>query len=90
MADTHPYISGPGNIVQMVNHLRKSFPATISADTVKKLGLAPNNESYVINALQFIGIIDEQGKKIQTTAKIFSHHDDEVFAKGFGEVVKKA
>ena len=44
---THPYISGAGNITQMVVQLRKSFPATVSSDTVKKLGLAPNNESYV-------------------------------------------
>jgi hypothetical protein len=45
---THPYISGAGNVTQMVTQLRKSFPATISSETVKKLGLAPNNESYVI------------------------------------------
>jgi hypothetical protein len=41
--------------------LRKNFPAAITSDTVKKLGVAPNNESYVINALQLIGVIDEEG-----------------------------
>jgi len=58
---THPYISGAGNITQMVMQLRKSLPGTISSETVKKLGLAPNNESYVINVLQFIGVIDSDG-----------------------------
>ena len=54
MADSHPYISGAGNIAQMVTQLRNSFPAVVSSSTLKKLGLAPKNESYVINALQFV------------------------------------
>ncbi len=87
---THPYISGAGNITQMVAQLRKSFPSTISSETVKKLGIAPNNESYVINVLQFIGIIDAEGKKTAEAAKAFSHHKDEDFAKQFGPMVQKA
>ncbi|KAB2686570.1 hypothetical protein F9K82_19655 [Brucella pseudogrignonensis] len=47
----------------MIGFLRKNFPATITSETVKKYQLAPNNESYVINALQFIGLIDEEGKR---------------------------
>lgn len=90
MADTHPYISGVGNIAQMIARLRKAFPASISAETVKKLGLAPNNESYVINVLQYIGVIDTEGKKTTQAAKVFSHHKDEEFAQSFGELVKKA
>ncbi|MEA3107541.1 MAG: hypothetical protein QOI88_2146, partial [Gammaproteobacteria bacterium] len=49
---TFPYISGAGNVAQMISQLRKSFPNVVSADTVKKLGIASNNESYVINVLQ--------------------------------------
>ena len=90
MANTHPYISGAGNISQMIGHLRKSFPEKISSDTVKKLGLAPNNESYVINVLQFIGVINEEGKKTPEAAKVFANHKDEDFSKSFGELVQKA
>lgn len=90
MADSHPYISGPGNIAQMISHLRKSFPQTISSETVKKLGLAPKNESYVINALQAIGIIDENGKKTTEAGNVFSHHKDEEFSKEFSKLVEKA
>ncbi len=90
MAGTHPYISGPGNIAQMVSQLRKSFPGTISSETVKKLGLAPNNESYVINVLQFIGVIDSEGKKTTEAAKVFSHHKDDEFAKSFSSLVENA
>ncbi|MGD0551942.1 MAG: DUF5343 domain-containing protein [Sedimentisphaerales bacterium] len=90
MVNTHPYISGAGNISQMIGHLRKSFPENISSDTVKKLGLAPNNESYVINVLQFIGVINEEGKKTPEAAKVFANHRDEDFSKSFGELVQKA
>jgi hypothetical protein len=87
---THPYISGAGNVAQMVTQLRKSFPSTISSETVKKLGLAPNNESYVISVLQFVGVIDPEGKKTPEAAKVFSHHKDEDFAEQFGALVQKA
>jgi uncharacterized protein DUF5343 len=90
MANTHPYISGAGNVAQMVAQLRKSFPSSISSETVKKLGIAPNNESYVINVLQFIGVIDSEGKKTPAAAKVFSHHKDKEFAKEFASLVEKA
>ncbi|MDR3390719.1 MAG: DUF5343 domain-containing protein [Sulfuriferula sp.] len=87
---THPYISGPGNVAQMVTQLRKSFPSTIGSETVKKLGIAPNNESYVINVLQYVGVIDSEGKKTPGAANAFSHHKDEDFAKEFASLVQKA
>ena len=74
----------------MVKHLRKSFPATISSETVKKLGLASKNESYVINALRFVGIIDKDGKKTVEAGKTFSIHKDEDFGKEFSKLVKKS
>lgn len=87
---THPYISGAGNVAQMVNQLRKSFPNSITSESVKKLGLAPNNESYVISVLQYIGVIDSEGKKTPEAAKVFSHHKDEEFSKHFSGLIKKS
>ena len=72
MAEKHPYMSGSGGLVQAVNHLRKSFPGEVSAETLKKLGIAPNNETYVINILRFIGVIDAEGKKTTKAASVFS------------------
>ena len=74
----------------MVTQLRKSFPKKVTSDTVKKLGLASNNESYVINALQFIGLITEDGSQTDSARKVFSHHKDEEFAKSFSELVEQA
>lgn len=91
MADKHPYVSGSGPIFQIVAQLRKSFPAGgITADTLKKLGLAPNNESYVINTLRFVGVIDDEGKKTKEAGNVFSHHDDAAFQKALSPMVKKA
>jgi hypothetical protein len=90
MADSHPYISGAGNISQMITHLRKAFPQTVTSETVKKLGVASKNESYVINALQFIGIIDDEGKKTTEGGGVFSHHKDEEFSKEFAKLVEKS
>lgn len=87
---SHPYISGPGNITQMIGFLRKNFPATVTSETVKKLGVAPNAESYVINALRFLGIIDEEGKRTEKGHETMAIHEDAAFAKAFGSLVRTA
>jgi len=86
---SHPYISGPGNITQMIGFLRKNFPATVSSETVKKYQLASNNESYVINALQFLGIIDEEGKRTDKGHEVLLQPQGD-FEKAFGSLVREA
>lgn len=86
---SHPYISGANNIAQMIGYLRKNFPATVTSETVKKFSLAPNNESYVINALQFIGVIDEEGKRTTKGHDIFVMNDD-TFPKAFEGLIREA
>ncbi len=90
MADKHPYVQGPGAIVQVITHFRKSFPAHVDASTLKKLGFAPNNESYVLNVLRFLGLIDQEGKRTPEVTKIFNQHEDAAFAKALAPLVAKA
>lgn len=90
MADRHPYVSGSGTIVQVINQFRQSFPPNVTALTLQKLGLAPKNESYVLNILRFLQLIDEEGNRTGRAAEIFSKHDDSQFASHFSEVVKEA
>ncbi len=90
MADRHPYIPASGYLVQTINHFRESFPATVTARTLKKLGIAPKNESYVLNILRFLELIDQEGNKTEPASKVFSQHDDTSFSKGFGKLVTKA
>jgi len=89
MADKHPYAS-PGAVTAAVGQFRKSFPAKVTADTLRKLSIAPNNESYVINTLRFIGAIDAEGNKTAESINAFTQHEDLVFQKEFGEMVKSA
>ena len=90
MADKHPYVQGPGALVQVVTHFRKSFPAAVNASTLQKLGFAPNNESYVLNVLRFLELIDQEGKKTAEATKTFNLHEDAAFSKAFAALVSKA
>lgn len=90
MADKHPYMSGSGGINQLVTQLRRSFPATVTADTLKKLGIAPNNETYVLNIMRFIGVLDAENKKSAVAGSIFNKHDNAEFQEGFAKCVSNA
>jgi hypothetical protein len=90
MAAKHPYVSGSGPLVQTVEHLRKSFPPLLDSDTLKKLGIAPSNEGFVINILRFVGVIDEEGKKTDAGSKAFAQHEDAAFQTGLAALVQDA
>lgn len=90
MADRHPYVSGTGVLVQVLDHLKKSFPNSLDADVLKKLGFAPQNESYILNTLRFLKLIDESGTRTQAAQKTFTLHDSASFSEAFSEIVKVA
>ena len=90
MADRHPYSPGPGGIAAAITQFRESFPATVTADTLKQLGIAPKNESYVINVLRFLGAIDSEGKQTDNAVTVFSHHNDADFQRDFEKMVTTA
>jgi hypothetical protein len=89
-AGKHPYISGTGGIASALTQFRKAFPTKVTADTLKKLAIAPNNESYVINILRFLNVIDAEGNRTQTGTSVFSKHDQSEFQEVFGKLVKDA
>lgn len=45
MPDKHPYISGSGGLTHAIQQLRRAFPTQVNAETLKKLSIAPNDES---------------------------------------------
>ena len=90
MANKYPYVASSGPLVKTIEHLRRSFPKTVTADTLRKLGVAPKNESYAINVLKFLGVIDEEGNKVEDKATAFVQHADDQFHEHFGQLVKDA
>src|SRR5215831_11807374 len=90
MANRYPYVPSGGPLLRTINHLRKSFPKEVTAETLRKLGVAPKNESYVINVLRFLGVIDDEGKKADAKAKAFLQHDEAAFATEFGKLVTES
>lgn len=90
MADKHPYVTAPGNLTKTIQQLRRNFPSPFTAETLKKLGIAPNGESYVISVLRFLELIDNDGNKTNTATQIFSIHDSKQFEQKFSECIKKS
>ena len=90
MADKHPYFQSSGPIFHTINHLRNSLPNEITSDTLKKLAIASNNESRIINILKFIHIIDEEGKTTDRGENVFSQHNDKDFQSEFSKLISDA
>lgn len=90
MADKHPYTSGANGVVAAIAQLRKSFPSKVNAETLKKLGIAPNNETYIINILRFLDVIDVEGNKDAKAASVLVQHDESEFQNGFAGIVQAA
>jgi hypothetical protein len=73
---TYPYISGQGPLVQMFAQLRRGFPPRVDAGYLKRFNIAPANESYVISILRFLGLIDEDGNRLEDKTGYFYGNDD--------------
>ncbi len=87
----YPYAPSAGPILKTLDHFRrKKVPDEITAEVLRKLGLAPKNESYVLNILRFLGIIDDDGKPDASKSKVFVQHKDDSFSAAFEPVVKAA
>lgn len=87
---THPYVPSSGNLVQAFTQFRKAMPAKIDASTLKRLGIAPSNESVVISVIRFLGFIDDSGNRTKEGHEVFLKHEDAQFAKALEKHVKSA
>jgi hypothetical protein len=73
---TYPYISGQTGVVQTFSQLRKGFPSKVDAGYLQRFNIAPSNESYVISILRFLGLIDEDGNRVEDKTQYFFGNDD--------------
>ena len=86
---TYPYTSGQGALVKAFDQFRKVFPPVVDASTLKRFDIAPANESYVINIFRFLGLIDEDGKKVDSNSDIF-FAGEEAFKAGLEALLTSA
>jgi hypothetical protein len=88
LAEKHPYSpGGAGAITAAIRQFRNALPPKITAETLKKFAIAPNNESYIINILRFLDVIDADGNRTDKASSAFSKGDEE-FQKEFGEMIR--
>ncbi len=66
------------------------MPPVINAKTLRKLSLASNNESYLINILNFLRIVGDDDKPTKEASTIFNAHPDDKFREKFSSLVSKA
>ncbi|GAB4336363.1 MAG: DUF5343 domain-containing protein [Dehalococcoidia bacterium] len=90
MATKYPYVASPGALVKTVAQLRKALPPTINAAYLKRFSLAPNNESYIINTLRFLDLIDDGGAPTTRARQVFHLANDQEFARAFEPAVREA
>lgn len=86
---TFPYAQPMGALDKIISKLRSSFPEKVDAAVLKKLAIAPNNESYIINTIRFLGVIDKESARTQAAHDLFVLGDDD-FKNGFAAMIKDA
>lgn len=86
---SYPYISGQGALVHAFEQLRKSVPPKVDADYLRRFNIAPANESYVISILRFLGLIDEDGNRVDSKSD-YLYADEEGFKSGLEGVLRAA
>src|SRR5947209_13016309 len=84
----YPYVPSGGVILQAIDQFKKALPPKIDAATLKKLGVAPSNEGYVINTMKFLGIASDSNERTEEGVELSSTHGDEAFAKAFEAVIQ--
>jgi Family of unknown function (DUF5343) len=85
----YPYISGQAALVQTFSQLSKGFPAKVDAGYLQRFNIAPANESYVISILRFLGLIDEDGTRVQDKTDYF-FGDGDSFKSGLEDTLRRA
>lgn len=86
---SYPYTSSQAALVQTFDQLRKSVPAKIDADYLRRFDIAPANESYIIAVLRFLGIVDEEGNRIDRQSDyLYSNTDG--FRSGLESAIRSA
>jgi hypothetical protein len=86
----YPYATTVNGLTTTLTQLRSAFPNKINADTLKKWGIALNNEHSILNTIRFLGLVDADGNKDARATAVFVIHDDVAFGREFADLVQAA
>ncbi|TKD53137.1 DUF5343 domain-containing protein [Sphingomonas baiyangensis] len=86
----YPYIPSGGLIQTAFQQFRKSFPAKVDSETLKKLGIAPSNEGSMINIIKFLKFTDKDNQRTQEGSQLFNTHDDQKFGQALENSVRSS
>lgn len=86
---SYPYTSGQAALPQTFAQLRKGVPAKIDAGYLQRFNIAPANESYVISILRFLGLVDEDGSRVESESDYLFGNDDK-FKAGLEKAIRSA
>ncbi len=86
---TFPYAQPMGAVDQIISRLRSSFPEKVDSAVLKRLAIARSNETYIINTIRFLGVIDKEGNRTSSAHDLFVLGDED-FRAGFATMIKSA
>ncbi len=86
---SYPYTSGQAALTQTFAQLRKGAPSKIDAGYLQRFNIAPANESYVISILRFLGLVDEDGTRVESASDYLFGNDDK-FKTGLEKAIRSA
>ncbi len=83
----YPYTSALNSIDQIIQHLRKTPLKNLDSSVLKKLSIAPGNETFIINMMRALGVFDNDGKAVDSAMEVFLLSDDE-FGPKFAKLIE--
>ena len=87
---TYPSVPTPGVLTKAVNQFRTAtFPAVVDVATLKRLEIAPTNESYIVTAFKFLGFINDDGTRNDDEMAFF-FEDESGFQSGLEAAMRRA
>lgn len=84
---TFPYVPSGGIITSAISQFRKALPPKVDAETLKKLGVAPSNEGYVIATMKFLDVIGNDNARTPAGHSLFTTHGDDAFSAALEAVI---
>ena len=80
----HPYVPSGGILQSAFVQFRRSFPAKVDSETLKKLAVASGNESGVINVMKFLKLVGDDNQRTADGQSLFTEHANEAFGNLLG------